>query len=118
MQIERRKTTRFSTSVPVGLRFATGRFKEGWGRIINLSVEGLLLETRFPMKVAGVVYVTFSLKDGARFENLRARIIRAHYEEGYTVAGIAFDEVVDHETLRDVLSALAYEGGLTVGESI
>ena len=114
MEIERRKTARFSTSVPVGLRAPNGSWKEGWGRILNLSPEGLFLETRFPLSVAGVVYATFSLKDGAKFENLRARVIRVGYEEGYYLAGIAFDDVVDHDTLRDVIAALAYEGGLTI----
>ncbi len=114
MQMERRRTTRFSTSIPVGLRFSSGDKKEGWGRILNLSPEGLLLETRFPVPVAKVVYVTFSLKDGAQFENLRAHVIRSAYEEGYFTAGIAFDDVVDQETLRDVIAALAYEGGLQI----
>lgn len=114
MEIERRQISRFSTSIPAGLRFPSGPEKEGWGRILNLSPEGLLLETAFPMRVSGVVYVTFSLKDGVHFENLRARIIRSIYDEGYYRAGIAFDDVVDHETLRDVISALAYEGGLTL----
>ena len=114
MQVERRKTARFSTSIPVGLRFPDGPRKEGWGRILNLSPEGLMLSTQFPLKVAGVVYVTFSLKDGARFENLRTRVIRLGYEDGYYYAGIAFDDVVDQETLRDVVAALAYEGGLTI----
>lgn len=114
MEIERRVTPRFSTSIPVGLRFPDGSVKEGWGRILNLSPEGLLLETRFPVRVAGVVYVTFALTDGARFDNLRSRIIRSSYEDGYYQAGIAFDDVVDQETLRDVIAALAYEGGLTL----
>lgn len=114
MQTERRKSVRFSTSIPVGLRFPSGAVREGWGRILNLSPEGLMMETRFELKVAGVIYVTFSLKGGAHFENLRARVIRSSYEDGYFVAGIAFDEVVDHDTLRDVIAALAFEGGLTL----
>lgn len=113
-EIERRRTARFSTSIPVGLRFPSGPNKEGWGRILNLSPEGLLLETRFALKVGGVLYATFSLKDGAQFENLRAHIIRVSYEDGYFTAGIAFDDVVDQDTLRDVISALAYEGGFTL----
>ena len=113
-QIEHRTSPRFSTSIPVGLRFPSGKHKEGWGRILNLSPEGLLLETRFPVRVAGVVYATFSLRDGTVFENLRARVIRVSYQEGYYQAGIAFDDVVDQETLRDVIAALAYEGGITL----
>jgi len=114
MATDKRTTPRFSTSVPVGLRFSSGSVKEGWGRIINLNASGLLLETRFVLKVAGVVYVTFSLREGAKFENLRAHVIRVSYEDGYYVAGVAFDDVVDKETLRDVINALAYEGGMTL----
>jgi hypothetical protein len=114
MDLERRQHPRFSTSVPVGLRFPSGSQREGWGRILDLSAGGVVLETRFPLKVASVLYVTFALQDGAQFTNLRARVIRAAYEEGYTIAGIAFDDVVDTETLRDVIAALAYEGGITV----
>jgi hypothetical protein len=110
--MENRNSPRFSTSVPIGLRFPRGRRREGWGRIVNINASGLLLETRFPVRVADVLYVSFVLKDGAKFENLRARVIRSQYEEGYYAAGIAFDEVVDHETLRDVLASLLYEGGV------
>ena len=73
------------------------------------------MESRFPIHVAGVVYASFSLKDGAQFENLRAHVVRVSYEEGYYQAAIAFDDVVDQDTLRDVIAALAYEGGLSVG---
>jgi hypothetical protein len=111
---ERRKTTRFATSVPVGLRFPQGPVAEGWGRILNLSPEGLMIESRFPLKVSGVVYATFSLRDGVSFQNLRARVIRVTFEDGYYEAGIAFDDLVDQETLRDVIAALAHEGGLTL----
>jgi PilZ domain len=114
MELENRKSARFSTSIPVGLRFPTDHPREGWGRILNLSAEGLLMETRFPLKVASVLYVTFALKDGAQFENLRARVIRTSFEDGYFTGAIAFDDVVDQETLRDVIAALAYEGGLTL----
>ena len=114
MQVEKRSMTRFSTSVPVGLRFSSGAVKEGWGRILNLSPEGLYLETRSPLKMAGVIYATFALKDGAKFENLRARVIRVTFDEGYYLAGIAFDDVVDKDTLGDVIAALAYEGGLSL----
>ncbi len=112
MATDSRTSPRISTTIPVGFRFPKGPAKEGWGRIINLNASGLLLETRFPLKVAGVLYATFSLKDGAKFENLRARVSRVSYEEGYYVAGISFDDVVDQETLRDVIASLVYEGGL------
>lgn len=114
MGSESRKDPRFSTSVPVELHFPSGHTREGWGRVLDISAGGLLIETRTPLKVSTVVYLTFALHDGARFDNLRAHVIRCTYEEGYHVAGVAFDDVVDTETLRDVISALASEGGLTM----
>ncbi len=110
MEIERRRFPRFSTSIPVGIRFPAGPHKEGWGRTVDVSAEGLLLETRFPVHAADVIYVTFVLYDGAFFENLRARVVRVSYQEGFYLAGIAFDDVVDKQTMRDVIAALATEG--------
>jgi len=109
---ERRRTTRFASSIPIGIRFSKGPDKEGWGRILNISAVGLLVESRFRIKVADAIYVSFSLKDGAKFENLRCLVIRSIYEEGYFLVGLAFDDVVDKETLGDVLAALSYEGGI------
>lgn len=112
MSQENRTSPRFTTSVPIGIRFPRGPHREGWGRIVNINAAGLLMETRFPVKVGDVLYASFFLKDGARFDNLRARVIRSQYEEGYYLAGIAFDEVVDQDTLRDVLASLVYSGGM------
>ncbi len=114
MEIERRRFPRFSTSIPVGIRFPVGPYKDGWGRTVDVSAEGLLLETRFPIKVADVIYVTFTLYDGAYFENLRARVVRTSYQEGYYLVGIAFDDVVDKQTMRDVLAALAVESRVSL----
>jgi len=114
MPDERRKTARYSLDIPVGLHFPNGRYKEGWGRIIDVSAEGLRIQTRFPLKVAGVVYATFSLIKGSHFDNLRARVMRVSYNNGYHEVGISFDEVVDHETLREILAALVAEGGAPV----
>jgi hypothetical protein len=110
MGIERRQAPRIRTSLPLGIRFPVGPVKEGWGRINNISSGGLLLETRFEIKVAQVLYLTFILTEGAKFENLRARVIRVFYDDGYYNCGLSFDQVVDKDTLRDVISALIYEG--------
>lgn len=112
METERRAHPRFSSSVPAGFRFPNGTPSEGWGRITDLSAGGVILESRFSMKVGSVLYLTFTLHDGARFDNLRARVLRVSFDDGYFVTGIAFDSIVDTETLRDVIAALAYEGGL------
>lgn len=110
--LERRSEPRFLTEIPVALYFPAGRIREGWGWIHNISAVGVMIESRFPVKVGGVVYLSFSLKDGHQFQNLRARIVRSQYEDGYYIAGVAFDDVVDQETLRDVIHSLAFEGQL------
>lgn len=112
MMPDRRIGERISTSVPVGFSLPKGRPSIGWGRIIDIGPTGLLLETRVKLKVSEVIYVSFILRQGTSFENLRARVIRTSAEEGYTQAGIAFDEVVDPGTMKDVLSAITYEAGL------
>jgi len=109
---ERRIATRYSTSVPAGMKFPVGRFSEGWGRIVNISSSGIRIETRFPIKVGSILYISFSLRDGLQFDNLRAHAVRVGYQEGYYTAGINFDDLVDQHTLRDVLLALLAEGGI------
>ena len=111
---ERRRSFRYRISIPVGIQFPRGVHREGWGRILNISPEGLMIETRFSLRVGDVIYATFSMADGSNFENLRARIVRSVSEDGYYIAGMAFDEVVDLETLRDVIASLAHEGLLQV----
>jgi hypothetical protein len=112
MGIEKRVAPRFSTSLPVGIRFPSGDHREGWGRILNISAGGVLLETRFPIKVGAVVYLTFTLRTGSRLENIRSRVVRVAFEEGYAQCGLQFDDLVDADTLRDVVATLAFESGL------
>ena len=112
MDMERRRSPRYPLDVPVGLRFPRGPFKEGWGRIVDISAEGLQFVTRFPVKAMGVVYTSFSLIDGGHFENLRARVMRVRVNDGYYFAGISFDEMIDQQTLREVVTALVSEGRL------
>jgi hypothetical protein len=112
MDFERRRSPRYPLDLPVGIRFPRGPVKEGWGRIIDISGDGLQFMTRFPVKATGVVYVNFTLHEGGHFENLRARVMRVRVNDGYYFAGIAFDEVVDQQTLREVVTALVNEGRL------
>jgi len=116
--MERRISTRYSTSVPMGIQFPEGDHKEGWGRILNISSTGLLLETRFPVKIGSILYISFIVRIGVQFEHLRARAVRVSFDEGYYIAGIIFDEVVDQETMKEIVTALAYEGGLTSSKDI
>lgn len=115
---DRRTAPRFGVGVPTELRYPVGPQSEGWGRITNISASGLFIETRFPLKVGAVVYVSFGLTGGTRFDSLRTRVIRSRFEDGYYAGAVAFDDVVDRETLRDVLGALANEGSVGVEDAL
>ncbi len=97
---------RLSTSLPVILQFPDGVPTEGWGRILDLSLSGVKLESRWPLKVGQAVYITFEPQHEMRLENLRARVVRVQWEEGYYVAGLSFDESVDQAYLREALISL------------
>lgn len=101
-----RAAPRLSTSLPVALQFAEAAPSQGWGRILDLSMSGVRLETRWPLKVGQAVYLTFEPQNEVRLENLRARVVRLMWEEGYYVAGLAFDETVDQAYLREALILL------------
>ena len=74
--------------------------------MLNLSMTGAKVETRWPMKMGRPVYVTFSPRGGLRLENLRARIVRVQWEDGYYIGGLIFDESVDQNYLREALVVL------------
>jgi hypothetical protein len=97
---------RLATSLPVALRFPDADPSEGWGRIIDISVSGVRLETRWRIEVGQAVYLTFVPHGEMRLENLRARVIRTEWEDGYYVAGLAFDATVDPTFLREALVLL------------
>lgn len=104
--VDMRSGPRLSSSLPVLLRFPDADPPDGWGRIQDLSLTGVKLETRWPLKAGQAVYVTFEAQNEMRLENLRARVVRVAWEEGYYVAGLAFDETVDQAYLREALILL------------
>ncbi len=104
--LDPRSGPRLSTSLPVALRFPDGDPPEGWGRLLDLSLNGAHLETRWPLKIGESVYLTFVPRSEMRLENLRAHVVRVEWEEGYYLAGLAFDESVDQAYLREALLAL------------
>lgn len=104
--MEARSSPRLSTSIPVALAFPDAEPSQGWGRIIDLSLGGARLETRSTLKVGQAVYLTFEPHHEMRLENLRARVVRAQWEDGYYVAGLAFDENVDQSYLKEALVLL------------
>ncbi len=91
------------TSLPVGLEFTEGPLLEAWGRIRNLSVGGLEIETHFPIKRAQKVYLSFYIEDHYHFEHSPARIIWIKIQEHQYSAGISFEENVDRAHLRDAM---------------
>ncbi len=104
--VDLRHGHRLATSLPAAIRFPDGDAPEGWGRIFNISTTGVKLESRWPLRVGQSVYLTFEPQKEMRLENLRAKVIRVSWEEGYYVGGLAFDDTVDHAYLREALIAL------------
>lgn len=92
------------TFLPCGIRFAEGYPQEGWGRIRNISLGGLELESHFTLKNAQKLYLTFSIEGWAFvFENVPARVVRAKNFSGVWSAGISFEDELDKEHLREAL---------------
>src|SRR5688572_3436571 len=96
-----REGPRLAASLPVAIRFPDADHTEGWGRILDISTTGVKLESRWSHKVGQAVYLTFMPQSDMRLENLRARVVRVSWEEGYYVAGLVFDESVDQAYLRE-----------------
>lgn len=101
-----RESPRLAASLPVLIRFPDADPSEGWGRLIDISVTGARLESRWPHRVGQSVYLTFSVRPEMRLENLRAKVVRAGWEDGYYEAALVFDDTVDQDYLREALVAL------------
>jgi hypothetical protein len=78
---------------------------------VDLSVGGVRVETRWPLRVGQAVYVSFEPQKEMRLENLRARVVRVTWEDGYYIGGLAFDESVDQTYLGEALQILVSHAG-------
>jgi hypothetical protein len=104
--MDTRKGLRLDMSLPCALGFPDMDPPEGWGRLLNLSTTGAKVESRWPMKIGQAVYLTFIPQGDMRLENLRARVVRVQWEDGYYIGGLIFDESVDQNYLREALVVL------------
>lgn len=101
---EVRRHHRIMTFIPVGIHFATGNPAEGWGRIRNVSVGGVELETHFVLKNGQKIYLSFSIEGWVFvFQHVPARVVRAKNILGAYSAGISFEDELDREHLREAL---------------
>ena len=106
MATELRSGPRLSTSLPVALQFPEAEPSEGWGRILDISLAGAKIETRCAFKAGQAVYLTFEARKEMHLENLRSRVVRVSWEEGYYEAGLTFEDSVDRAYLREALIVL------------
>jgi hypothetical protein len=104
--IDFREGPRLAASLPVALRFPEGDNTEGWGRLLNLSSSGVKLETRWPLRIGQPLYLTFDAQSEMRLSNLRARVVRVGWDEGYYEGALAFDESVDRAYLKEAIAVL------------
>ena len=104
MSEEQRRHHRIMTVIPVGIHFVQRSPAEGWGRIRNISVSGVEVETHFPLKDSEKVYLSFAVEGWVlMFENVASRVIRARNFAGIYSAGVAFEDELDREHLREAL---------------
>lgn len=99
----RRKHTRISCNIPVLLRVPGGNPPEGWGTILDISLGGIRVETRYPLSVNQEVFVTFNFSENFSFVNTKARVCRLTLRGIYFIAGMEFTGLVDQKHLKDAL---------------
>ena len=109
-QIQQRRYPRIMTYLAVALRFPDVEPAEGWGWILDLSGNGVRVETRSPLRVGQGIYVSFQVSDQYVFENLRAEAVRVAWDMGYHIAALAFDETVDFDYVAEAVRFIASQG--------
>ena len=80
---------------------------DSWGTIIDISVGGIGIETRTPVKVGQTLYLTFSISQNFTFANTKGVIRRFTLNDIYYTCGIEFDLLVDKQHLEDAIAYLA-----------
>lgn len=93
--------------MPILLHFGSERHADGWGVIQDISLGGIGVETRSPVRKGQTVYVTFSIADNFTFASAKAVIRRVIDGKLYRVCGIEFESLVDRQHLEEALAALA-----------
>jgi hypothetical protein len=111
MSREIRKNLRFSCSIPALLRFLSGDPIDGWGVVYDMGLGGVKLESRRPLAMGDVVYLSFSLSARFSYDNVRGRVVRVFRRGYYTMAGVEFDSDMDKENLREGIRTLIEEEG-------
>jgi hypothetical protein len=91
------------------MRSLTGEPPESWGIIYDISIHGLKIETRRPIKKDDTVFLSFVIAVNNVFESVRGKIVHVEEKNGYYMAGVEFDSVVDRNHLRDGLHAIIEE---------
>lgn len=110
MQEEFRKYHRLMTFIPAGIHFGEGEPSRGWGRIRNLSLGGVELETHFPVKSGQRLYLSFDIDGFYQFQHVPSRVVRLKNLSGVYSAGLVFDEALDREHLREAMIHLIHRG--------
>ena len=110
----RRKHKRISCFVPSLLNIAViikkqanEKLEDNWGIIHNLSLGGLKIETRTPVRVGERVSLSFSISNNFTFVNAVGIVKRVEFEDYYYTCGIEFESLVDRKHLQDALIFLA-----------
>jgi hypothetical protein len=109
----RRKHTRIKCyqppllNIPVLLHFPSDvKSDEGWGIILDISLGGIGVETRTPLKTGQTVYVSFIVSENFTFSNTKGIIRHVIDRDIYHIAGVEFDSLVDKAHLQDAIAIL------------
>jgi hypothetical protein len=99
----RRKYERISCYIPILLRFLGNNPPDGWGVILDISLGGVKVETRTPIKDGQIVFISFSISDEFNFMNAKGIIRRVTQNGLYYVGGVTFVDSIDKQHLQNAL---------------
>ncbi len=88
------------------MRIAQVSPSDAWGHIHDISVGGVELHTYFKLVKGQTLFLSFSIEEIFSFVNTKCTVMRVRQEDGYTFAGVAFDEVVDKNHLKEAMQSL------------
>ena len=99
----RRQYERISCYIPIMLRFLGNNPPDGWGVIQDISLGGVKIETRSPVRDGQIVFISFSLSDEFNFLNTKGIMCRVTQNGIYYTCGIRFVDSIDKQHLANAL---------------
>lgn len=107
----RRKYTRMACFLPSYINYSVlinvktdNKNLDGWGVVQDISMGGIKIETRVPLRKGQVIFISFTIGENFNFVNTKCVVKRIFQDGIYYICGLEFVSLSDRQHLKDALA--------------